>query len=95
VTQVAAKRARVLLHGAVQGVGFRYFAKREADRRRIVGYVRNLPNGSVEVEAEGEAGLLTDFLAVLRVGPRWGYISAVDLQSQEPLLREERFEIRF
>ncbi len=92
---MATKRARVLLHGAVQGVGFRYFAKREADRRQLVGYVRNLPSGSVEVEAEGEAGLLSDFLTVLRLGPRWGHISAVDLQWREPLFQEERFEIRF
>ncbi|HEY7509386.1 MAG TPA: acylphosphatase, partial [Vicinamibacteria bacterium] len=43
---------RFVVHGRVQGVGYRYFVQREADARGVTGFVRNLPDGSVEVVAE-------------------------------------------
>jgi acylphosphatase len=39
--------------GRVQGVGFRFTARRAASRRQLTGYVRNMPNGSVEMLAQG------------------------------------------
>jgi len=62
-------RLEAVVRGRVQGVGYRFFAQREAATRRISGYTRNLPNGSVEVVAEGRRSLLQDYLNVLWRGP--------------------------
>lgn len=53
---------RVIYTGQVQGVGFRYTAQRLAQRFQVAGYVRNLPNGNVELVAEGEADQVKAFL---------------------------------
>jgi acylphosphatase len=62
-------RARVRVQGRVQGVGFRYFALQHARRLGVRGYVRNCPDGSVEVLAEGDRTALEELLALLRQGP--------------------------
>jgi acylphosphatase len=63
-------RRRYLVEGLVQGVGFRYFARREALRLGIVGWVRNSVAGHVEVLAEGGVGAVEEFEAAIRRGPR-------------------------
>ena len=59
-------RYRVLFSGNVQGVGFRYTTSAVAKRHAVSGYVRNLPNGQVELVAEGSLDELVRFLAALR-----------------------------
>lgn len=56
-------RRRVLFHGRVQGVGFRYTTASIARRHPVVGFVRNLPDGSVELVAEATPSVLDQFLA--------------------------------
>jgi acylphosphatase len=58
-----------IVRGRVQGVGFRWWTNREAERLGIVGTVRNLPDGSVEVMARGTADALQRFERALRRGP--------------------------
>ena len=60
---------RFIISGAVQGVGFRYFVLRAAARHQVLGTVRNLPDGRVEVMAEGERAALDDFKQDLATGP--------------------------
>ena len=67
-----------LVHGRVQGVGFRYSAVREAHRLRINGWVRNASNGDVEVWAEGTPEKLASFLGWLKKGPQFSRIDSVD-----------------
>lgn len=55
--------------GSVQGVGYRQFLKKEAERRRITGWTRNLPDGSVEALLQGEKQEIEAFLLRLREGP--------------------------
>ncbi len=78
-------RARILVrvHGVVQGVGFRHFTRRLAESYGIEGYVRNVPDGSVEVVAEGDTQVLKAFLDEVRIGPRFGSVSRVDVEWQE------------
>ena len=57
---------QAVILGRVQGVGFRYFARQRAEAHGIAGFVRNLPDGSVEVHAEGPAAALAEM--VRRVG---------------------------
>ncbi len=56
-------RQRVVFHGRVQGVGFRYTTASIAKRHPVVGYVKNLPDGAVELVAEAEPIVLEQFLA--------------------------------
>lgn len=55
--------------GRVQGVGYRYFAKSKADELHILGWVRNVPDGNVEIEAEGDSQNLDTFIDWLKIGP--------------------------
>ena len=61
--------ARILIGGAVQGVGFRYFIYRHASRLGLVGFTRNLRGGEVEIELEGERALIEALLKQARTGP--------------------------
>ncbi|MDR0539613.1 MAG: acylphosphatase [Spirochaetaceae bacterium] len=69
--------------GRVQGVGFRFKAKEEADKYGLGGWVRNLDSGEVEVYAEGGEEHLTRFLAWLHHGPPWAHVESVEIQWQE------------
>ncbi len=84
-----------IVHGRVQGVGFRYSAIREAHRVGIRGTVRNTPAGDVEVLAEGDAAALGLFEAWLRRGPTGAHVRSVDLEWVAPTGRHEGFEVEF
>ena len=60
---------RMVLGGRVQGVGFRYFTRREATRLGLVGWVKNLPSGEVEVQVAGPGPSLETLRRRLRQGP--------------------------
>lgn len=77
-------RARVRVRGIVQGVGYRYFARTTAVALGLAGYVRNQPDGSVEVVAEGERAAINALITELRVGPRYASIESVNVQWEEP-----------
>jgi acylphosphatase len=83
----------VVIRGRVQGVGFRYFAAREARRLEVSGVVRNLVDGAVEVEAEGERASLERLVEALRAGPRAARVVSVDVGWNEGAARHRGFEI--
>ncbi len=68
-----------MVSGRVQGVGFRYFVKSEADRLGLYGYARNLGDGRVEVVVQGEVRAVDKLLKQLDIGPRYSSVSSVDL----------------
>jgi len=68
-----------VISGHVQGVGFRYSAVRQARALGVVGVVANLPDGSVDVHAEGVAEALERLLAWLRKGPSGSFVRAVQV----------------
>ena len=72
------ERLHAVIHGDVQGVGFRYFVTRHAQARGLNGWVRNRPDGGVELVAEGERSDLDELLRVARQGPRHARVDAVD-----------------
>ena len=71
---------KAVVSGTVQGVGYRYFASREASLFDITGYVKNLPDGRVEVFAEGRREELDQFITRLRRGPRFGYVKDLEIE---------------
>ncbi|MDA8425925.1 MAG: acylphosphatase [Treponema sp.] len=86
---------RALVDGRVQGVGFRYSARREALRLDLRGWVRNLPDGSVELWVEGERGALADYRAWLDEGPPGAWIREVRAEPREPTGSYPTFSIEF
>ncbi len=73
-------RARILVSGLVQGVGFRYFVYREATRLGLDGFTRNLVTGEVEIEAEGDRSLVEELIATVRTGPRSAHVTDVSVE---------------
>ena len=84
---------RWLIHGRVQGVGYRYFAQRAAGGLGLTGYARNLDDGSVEVYAVGPPDKLSQFAGILRHGPDWADVRGVE-ESQAPVHNHEAFRIQ-
>lgn len=83
------ERVHVVLTGYVQGVGYRFFAVRRAREFDVKGWVRNCDDGTVEVVAEGESGLLKDYIRTLRTGP-----AAADVRSAKVTPQPYRGEFR-
>ena len=77
-------RVRVRITGYVQGVGFRYFARKAATSLGLRGYVRNRADGSVEVVAEGDRSDVNALIDQLRIGPRYASIDNADATWEEP-----------
>jgi acylphosphatase len=84
---------RYLVTGRVQGVGYRYFVLREAERLGLAGFARNLPDGRVEVVAEGSDAVLIELEARLRRGPSFASVDGVD-RAAVPARGEPGFHIR-
>ncbi len=75
---------RFVVSGRVQGVGFRYFVVREAEALGLAGWVRNLPDGRVEVLASGEDGPVDVLEGRLWQGPPHARIASVEAAAAEP-----------
>ncbi len=80
--------------GDVQGVGFRAYARRQAQTLGVRGYVHNLPNGAVEVVAEGSPILLDQLVAALRRGPSFAHVIDVRMTWSEATGEFSVFAIR-
>lgn len=72
------RRVHILVHGHVQGISFRAFAKREALRLGLTGFVQNLPDGGVEIIAEGDETLLRQLTEILKTRHPLAKIKSID-----------------
>ena len=77
-------RCHLWVRGIVQGVGFRMFAERAARRLGLAGLVRNLPDGRVEIVAEGPKETLETLIAEVRRGPLGSLVHAVRAEWEPP-----------
>ncbi|MBX7183832.1 MAG: acylphosphatase [Vicinamibacteria bacterium] len=82
-----------VVRGQVQGVGFRYFARQRAEAHGVCGFVRNLPDGTVELHAEGLREALSAFEADIRRGPSFGRVDEA-LVTSVKARGYQAFEIR-
>ncbi|HCC70408.1 MAG TPA: acylphosphatase [Bacteroidales bacterium] len=87
-------RYAIRVTGRVQGVGFRYSAYRRAQDTGITGYVKNLPDGSVQIEAEGSKDQLDTFVEWCRKGPGLSYVESVIVDPFPPA-RYKEFRIYY
>jgi acylphosphatase len=85
---------RFLVRGRVQGVGFRWFVEREAHLLQIAGWVRNNPEGTVEVLAHGTRDQLAGLHSRLREGPRAARVDEVQVSEAEPIPGLTSFQVR-
>jgi len=85
---------RLIIGGRVQGVGFRYFTQEVAAREGVTGWVRNRPDGRVEVYLEGEAETVTRVERALHHGPRSARVDDVDVAMEPPTGEYFEFSIK-
>lgn len=86
---------RYLLGGLVQGVGFRWFVHRHAARLRLRGWAQNLPDGRVEVVAEGTDEAIAELETLLRQGPSRAQVDDMDIAELPPsAVGRSGFDIR-
>ena len=87
-------RRRVVVHGRVQGVGFRYSARRVAVGAGVDGWVRNRGDGTVEAVLEGTSGAVQRVVDFMRVGPSYAEVTNVKVNNEEGPEGLSGFEVR-
>jgi len=88
------KRVHVIYEGRVQGVGFRFTCQRIAEDLGVMGWVRNMPDGNVELIAEGEETVIQELLSGIKEN-MGRYISRDRIEWQERKRESKGFNIRF
>lgn len=83
----------ITVYGRVQGVGFRFYTQRRAVELGIKGFVKNMPDGSVYIEGEGETSSLDEFLSWCRNGPAWARVIEIKINYLPPIGYQE-FKIK-
>ncbi|MGC8976330.1 MAG: acylphosphatase [Candidatus Ratteibacteria bacterium] len=89
------KRYHIYISGRVQGVGFRWYAQRIAKNIDILGWVKNLPDGKVEIVAEGNEENLERFIEELKKGYLGGNIRNIEKIEEKYTGEFKNFQIRF
>ncbi len=79
----------------MQGVGFRYFVRQKAAEFSITGWVRNLPNSDVEIEAHGTKINIETFIDWIKTGPPAAVVSNTNISYFNTEKIPDRFELRF
>lgn len=87
-------RARFVVRGRVQGVGYRASTQHQARELGLTGWVRNLPDGAVELEAQGAAEIVAKLEAWLRNGPMLAKVTALVREDVADVDGDRGFEIR-
>lgn len=77
-------RRRLIVHGYVQGVGFRYSLARQAQSRDVAGSAANRPDGTVEIVLEGEPDAVESLVRWCENGPRGAVVERVDVSEEQP-----------
>lgn len=85
------KHLNISIYGKVQGIFFRATAKEQADNLGIVGFAKNMPDGSVYIEAEGEKNMLDKFVRWCNKGPTIAQVEKVET-SEGTLKHFKQFE---
>lgn len=89
------KRAEIIVNGLVQGVGFRYFVLRNAQKMGLKGYVKNLFSGEVLTVVEGEEYKIEELFNLIKVGPSMSDVRNAVIKWSEPKNEFTKFEIRY
>jgi acylphosphatase len=88
-------RAEIIVNGLVQGVGFRYFVFRLAEKLGLKGYVQNLYSGEVLSVVEGEKYLIEEFFKQIKIGPHHAVVKNSSIKWSGSKNEFSRFEIKY
>lgn len=89
------KRTHIIIHGSVQGVFFRSNARDIASSLGLKGYVRNMPDGTVEVVAEGNEDKIKELVEFCKKGPETAEVTKTDVEFEKASNEFESFEVRY
>jgi len=92
---MADKRVHAIVRGRVQGVFFRAYTQREAERLSLAGWVRNRADGTVEAAIEGETSAVDEMVRWLHRGSPGARVDEVEIEEEAPLGGGRLFEIRY
>jgi acylphosphatase len=92
---MAIKRVRATVTGRVQGVYFRTYTQDEAQKLGVAGWVRNLPDGSVEAAIEGDSDKVDQMVNWLKTGTPMAEVKSVETTEETPLNEQSAFNIRY
>ncbi|NMC58695.1 MAG: acylphosphatase [Candidatus Methanofastidiosa archaeon] len=88
------KRVRIFVSGLVQGVFYRANAQKEAERLKVTGYIRNLPDGRVEAVIEGEDICVDRMVQWCEVGPKYARVDKVEVINEQHKEEFQDFSIK-
>ncbi|EGK13898.1 acylphosphatase [Desmospora sp. 8437] len=91
---IAMKRIHLIVHGRVQGVGFRFYTQKAARKLGILGWVKNRSDATVEIDAQGNAKMLEQFLKAVRKGSPASKVDRIQIEQRKPT-SFHTFEIRY
>ena len=86
---------KITVKGRVQGVGYRWFTRENAQDLNLTGYVKNLPNENVEVLAQGEPEKVWELTKLLRNGPSFSSVIDIDIKELSDDQIYTSFEVSF
>ncbi|MBW1719898.1 MAG: acylphosphatase [Deltaproteobacteria bacterium] len=89
------KRVHVLVSGRVQGVFFRSNTRAEAKRLGLKGWTKNLPDGRVELVAEGASWAVNELIIWCHKGPDYSRVDKVESYEETPKGKHDEFSVRF
>lgn len=81
--------------GRVQGVGFRFFVQKNSEELGLTGWVRNMSDGSVTMEVQGEQASIDELVRRLQAGNFFIKVKSLDMEGREPVEDESGFSIRY
>ena len=84
-------RYLIIASGRVQGVGFRFFCQLNAASLNLTGFAKNLDNGDVEIEVQGEKEKIDLFISKIKEGNRFVRVSNLDISQIYPIENEKKF----
>lgn len=87
--------AHIKVTGMVQGVGYRYFALRQANLFGLNGYVKNKTDGSVELQVEGEKEIVESFKSILAQGPGYASVEHVEISYEPYQAQYNKFTVEY
>lgn len=88
------KRVRILIEGKLQGANFRYHTQQEAQKLGLTGFVRNLSDGRIEIDAQGDDASVEKILAWCQEGPQSAQLKSILFRYDEPAEHGTDFVVR-
>ena len=88
-------RYYIVVSGRVQGVGFRFFTINIASKYNLTGSVRNMDNGMVEIEVQGEKNTIDNFISEIKKGNYFIHVDDISIKSIDLKPKEKSFQLKY